>query len=34
MNYYWFNRQEILENKKKGTLKKKLLSIICKIKKL
>ena len=34
MSYYWFNRQEILQKAKKDTLKKKLLSIIYKIKKL
>ena len=33
MSYYWFNRQEILQKAKKDTLKKKLLSIIYKIKK-
>ena len=36
MNYYWFNRQEILQHakKKKKNLEKKLLSIINKTKKL
>ena len=34
MNYYWFNRQEILHKAKKNILKKKLLSIINKTKKL
>ena len=33
MSYYWFNRQEILEKAKKHIQKKKLLSIIYKIKK-
>ena len=34
MSYYWFNKQEILQKtKKKSILKKKLLNIICKIKK-
>ena len=35
MNYYWFNRQEILQKaKEKYSIKKKLLSIINKTKKL
>ena len=34
MSYYWLNRQEILQKSKESTLKKKLLSIISKIKKL
>ena len=33
MSYYWFNKQEILQKTKKRTLEKKLLNIICKIKK-
>ena len=33
MSYYWFNKQEILQKAKKSILKKKLLNIICKIKK-
>ena len=33
MNYYQFNRQEILQKVKDGFLKKKLLSIIPKTKK-
>ena len=34
MNYYWFNRQEILQKAKEKYSKKKLLSIINKTKKL
>ena len=34
MSYYWCNRQEFYKKQKKDTLKKKLLSIIRKIKKL
>ena len=34
MSYYWFNRQEILQKAKERYSKEKLLSIICKIKKL
>ena len=34
MNYYLFNRQEILQKAKKNTKKKKLLSIMNKTKKL
>ena len=33
MSYYWFNRQEILQEAKKDILKEKLLSIINKTKK-
>ena len=33
MSYYWFNRQEILQKAKERYSKKKLLSIIYKIKK-
>ena len=32
ISYYWFNREEILEKAEKKYSKKKLLSIICKIK--
>ena len=34
INYYWFNRQKILQKQKKIILKKMLLSIINKTKKL
>ena len=34
MNYYWFNRQEILQKSKENIRKKKLLSIVHKTKKL
>ena len=34
MNYYWFNRHEILQKAKEHYFKKKLLSIINKTKKL
>ena len=34
MNYYWFNRQEILQKAKEKYSKEKLLSIINKIKNL
>ena len=34
MNYYWFNRQEILQKEKENYSKKKLLGIINKTKKL
>ena len=34
MNYYWFNRHEILQKAKENYSKKKLLSIINKTKKL
>ena len=33
MNYYWFNRQDILQKAKENILKKKLLSIMHKTKK-
>ena len=33
MNYYWFNRQKILQKAKENTQKKTLLNIINKIKK-
>ena len=32
MNYYWFNRQEMFQKAKENTQRKKLLSIINKIK--
>ena len=34
MNYYWFNRQEILQKSKENIRRKKLLSIVHKTKKL